>query len=258
MRREAQEWQTHPPQLRTWATGAKLSPVTAEHRRLPWHPGPWAGMDCSQRHAHTSLRARHCPWEHHQSGAVRGLRSLAVSPVTNNRPCLPGASPSGPRLRASGRKHIRMPGSGCPSFRLHGLQTANPAGSGALSVARGVVWWLGDQRGPRSPVPGQGALCFPDSRSRPLPPASWRHEVTFPPACWLLWRPSGLTILTRLSFLAPLSCCPCDAGESLPLLCLCPLALPKESHLSWATLQGCEAAALWLEFLPSSSEYTFS
>ena len=170
----------------------------------------------------------------------------------------PGASPSGPRLRASARKHIRMPGSGCPSFRLHGLQTANRAGSGALSVARGVAWWLRDQRGPRSPVPGQGAPCFPDARSRPLPPASWRHEVTFPPACWLLWRPSGLTILTRLSFLAPLSCCPCDAGESLPLLCLCPLALPKESHLSWASLQGCEAAALWLEFLPSSSEYTFS
>lgn len=151
-----------------------------------------------------------------------------------------------------------MPGSGCPSFRLQSLQTANPAGSGAPSVARGVAWWLGDQRSPRSPVPGQGAPCFPDAHSRPLPPASWRHEVTFPPACWLPWRPSGLTILTRLSFLAPLSCCPRDAGEPLPLLCLRPLALPKESHLSWATLQGCEATALWVEFLPSSFEYTFS
>lgn len=40
MRREAQEEQTHPPrpQLRTWATGAKLSPVMVKQQRLPLAP----------------------------------------------------------------------------------------------------------------------------------------------------------------------------------------------------------------------------
>ena len=57
--------------------------------------------------------------------------------------------------------------------------------------------------GPEEPTkPGArtGGTLLP-RRSFQAPP-TWRPEVTFPPACWLPW-PSGSTILTWLSFLAP-------------------------------------------------------
>lgn len=74
---------------------------------------------------------------------------------------------------------------------------------------------------------------------------------------WLPWFSSqvdhlNLVLCQLLSFGQP-----CDVGEHLPFLRLCPLALPKESHSFRVTLQNCVAAVLWLKFPPPSFEYTF-